>query len=79
MPDFDFDAFNHDTPYEGGDENPQTTAPAETVPENIVADKVETTNADSPEATETKIEKWTVASETFSQKFGPGADLLNKI
>ena len=25
MPDFDFDAFNHDTPYEGGEEGQGST------------------------------------------------------
>ena len=39
MPDFDFDAFNHDTPYEGGDDSSATQpatateAPAETATE----------------------------------------------
>ena len=28
MPDFDFDAFNHDTPYEGDEGQPQQSAPA---------------------------------------------------
>ena len=31
MPDFDFDAFNHDTPYEGDEQN-QTPSPAVTEP-----------------------------------------------
>ena len=53
MPDFDFDAFNHDTPYEGGEEGQQATMNVEAVaaPENIVAEKVETENI------ETKIEE----------------------
>ncbi len=40
MPDFDFDAFNHDTPYEG-DENFQAPVPqnnAEVVDENLITE-----------------------------------------
>ena len=58
MPDFDFDAFNHDTPYEGedGQSQPSTaavTASVETpesetkIPEAIVAEKIETPDADT--------------------------------
>ena len=36
MPDFDFDAFNHDTPYEGEDGQPQQSAPATTA---VIVDK----------------------------------------
>ncbi len=57
MPDFDFDAFNHDTPYEGEGGQPQqqtaaatasneTAAPEKTVTE-VVAEKVETPAADA--------------------------------
>ena len=61
MPDFDFDAFNHDTPYEGEDgqgyssENATVTAstPEPTTMESLVAD-----------ATETPIEKLETPSET---------------
>lgn len=49
MPDFDFDAFNHDTPYEGEEGQPapsvsvsETAAVAETKVEEIVAEKTET-------------------------------------
>ena len=48
MPDFDFDAFNHDTPYEGEDgggvnnEETALTTEVENVPEVIVEEKVET-------------------------------------
>ena len=49
MPDFDFDAFNHDTPYEGDD----TQAPAETVvtTENVTDKTTEDSTAEtfSPE------------------------------
>ena len=47
MPDFDFDAFNHDTPYEGGDDNQGQSAPtmaaeneteAPTMSSNVVAE-----------------------------------------
>ena len=55
MPDFDFDAFNHDTPYEGEDgqntqsanNGPEMSAPA-TV-ETIVADLTETPMAETIE------------------------------
>lgn len=56
MPDFDFDAFNHDTPYEGEDGQPynnETAAP--TTMESMVAD-----------ATETPIEK--IAAEEVAEK-----------
>ena len=57
MPDFDFDAFNHDTPYEGeGGQAQQPTAavttstetaePEKTVPE-VVAEKIETPAAET--------------------------------
>ena len=49
MPDFDFDAFNHDTPFEG-DENP-TSANAPGTMEEMVAN-----------ATETPIEKMEVSN-----------------
>lgn len=49
MPDFDFDAFNHDTPYEGEDGQSQayknesaTPTDAPTTMESIVADLTET-------------------------------------
>ncbi len=53
MPDFDFDAFNHDTPYEGEGGQAQqpatsveTAAPEKTVPE-VVAEKIETPAAET--------------------------------
>ena len=49
MPDFDFDAFNHDTPYEGENAQPaaEQTAASETTetsaaPAEVVAEKIET-------------------------------------
>ena len=36
MPDFDFDAFNHDTPYEGEESQPQTTVVENTSVETSV-------------------------------------------
>ncbi|HMU10704.1 MAG TPA: DUF3276 family protein [Ferruginibacter sp.] len=49
MPDFDFDAFNHDTPYEGEEGQPapsvpvsETAAVTEIKVEEIVAEKTET-------------------------------------
>ncbi|MEP7111083.1 MAG: DUF3276 family protein [Ferruginibacter sp.] len=44
MPDFDFDAFNHDTPYEGDGNQPQNTAAEVTgieKPAENVDDKIE--------------------------------------
>ncbi len=70
MPDFDFDAFNHDTPYEGGEEGQQqgaTNVEAVAAPEHIVAEKVETENIE-PKIEETvtptdnhhseEVDKW---------------------
>ena len=59
MPDFDFDAFNHDTPYEGEDgqrqqqSNDPSTAAAGTM-ETIVADLTEA-QIEKPAAEEKKI------------------------
>ncbi len=65
MPDFDFDAFNHDTPYEG-DDNQQhaanaeaSSAPINTDSDNIISEKIETENAGSPVETEPKVEQKT--------------------
>jgi hypothetical protein len=50
MPDFDFDAFNHDTPYEGEDgQNNQTAAPVTASTETPVAEVKETAPAEIPE------------------------------
>ena len=64
MPDFDFDAFNHDTPYEGEDgQNQQATpivtseTPAHGTMETIVADLTETPIAAEHTATEEVAEK----------------------
>ncbi len=52
MPDFDFDAFNHDTPYEGedGQNNNQSTGYVAPAP---VAETTETPVAESTESTST--------------------------
>jgi Protein of unknown function (DUF3276) len=55
MPNFDFDAFNHDTPYEGegggqAPQNTEATAPVET-PEIIAEEK-----AESPAASTTPVD-----------------------
>ena len=66
MPDFDFDAFNHDTPYEGEGGQPQqqtaavpasneTAAPEKTVTE-VVAEKVETPAADASAPLTTSVD-----------------------
>jgi hypothetical protein len=62
MPDFDFDAFNHDTPYEGDGQAPQNleAAPvvtAETViEEKAEAPAVESTPVDNGSTEE--VDKW---------------------
>ncbi|MFZ1530023.1 MAG: DUF3276 family protein [Ferruginibacter sp.] len=65
MPDFDFDAFNHDTPYEGEDGQAQqpyaeakTEAPAtqeEVIPQN---DAPEAPAADAGTGTHEEVDKW---------------------
>ncbi|HRN78644.1 MAG TPA: DUF3276 family protein [Ferruginibacter sp.] len=62
MPDFDFDAFNHDTPYEGEEsvhETPATTSPV------VSEEKTETPSASAPEDSSTnssdtheEVDKW---------------------
>jgi hypothetical protein len=53
MPDFDFDAFNHDTPYE--EETPQQ-AVSESAPEQNVQSTEETTGEDNGASEE--VDKW---------------------
>ena len=63
MPDFDFDAFNHDTPYEGDDSQQSasnaggqaSTISAES--DNIVTEKVESENTVSPVTVEPTVEQ----------------------
>ena len=73
MPDFDFDAFNHDTPYEGGEENhpgssmeatpASTSRDAPPVSEHTKVDKIDspeednTPPADTSHSTE-EVDKW---------------------
>lgn len=57
MPDFDFDAFNHDTPYEGDDSNAATpAATTETTSEapSMHADKTEAPQTESEPAGDTE-------------------------
>ena len=49
MPDFDFDAFNHDTPYEGEDGQNNQAAPAATATTETQADEVVTEAPKAPE------------------------------
>lgn len=59
MPDFDFDAFNHDTPYEGEDgQAAQVSATAETpVAENTVTAETTAEKTDTPdEATNISVD-----------------------
>ena len=56
MPDFDFDAFNHDTPYEGGDDAAAQPAPATEAPADTVAASTESAVEETitPEVEEVK-------------------------
>ena len=65
MPDFDFDAFNHDTPYEGEDGQQQTQYKAETVSEPVtMSDSVPETEEPIPEPpvdnshSQEEVDKW---------------------
>ena len=71
MPDFDFDAFNHDTPYEGeegqgGEYKPAAAttsenAMEETAPANTESEKIETPVADSTpvdNGSTEEVDKW---------------------
>ena len=65
MPDFDFDAFNHDTPYEGEDGQQQTQYKAETVAEPVtMSDSVPETEEPTPEPpvdnshSQEEVDKW---------------------
>jgi hypothetical protein len=63
MPDFDFDAFNHDTPYEG--EEGQIQASSTKTPETSDATTMEEMVSD---LTETPVEKLVDTPETESDK-----------
>ncbi|WP_462221420.1 DUF3276 family protein [Ferruginibacter sp.] len=64
MPNFDFDAFNHDTPYEGEGGAPQVIASAETAstetPEITVEEKAEAPAATTPvdNGSTEEVDKW---------------------
>ncbi|WP_462250859.1 DUF3276 family protein [Ferruginibacter sp.] len=64
MPNFDFDAFNHDTPYEGEGGAPQATASAEATstetPEITVEEKAEAPAATTPvdNGSTEEVDKW---------------------
>ena len=56
MPDFDFDAFNHDTPYEG-DESQVSTSETIESSDNIISDISESaSNFDNGSSEE--VDKW---------------------
>jgi hypothetical protein len=63
MPDFDFDAFNHDTPYEGeeGQSQPSSTKTPETSDATTMEEMVS-------DLTETPVEKLVDTPETESDK-----------
>ena len=52
MPDFDFDAFNHDTPYEGDDSNATPAAASNTEAPSMHAEATEAPTAEAETATE---------------------------
>ncbi len=54
MPDFDFDAFNHDTPYEGDEQNQGVVS---------LSDAAPSMNADAEEIAEKPVEQGTPADE----------------
>ena len=55
MPDFDFDAFNHDTPYEGEDGQAPATNVSTVVAESSEATTTEVPVAETSEATATEV------------------------
>lgn len=56
MPDFDFDAFNHDTPYEG-DEAPAASPVSEATPAPVEEVKEEETSF-TPNTNHEEVDKW---------------------
>ena len=70
MPDFDFDAFNHDTPYEGNEEGytPQAVVAgadttADSIEKEVVADKIESApvvenNVPLDNGSTEEVDKW---------------------
>lgn len=62
MPDFDFDAFNHDTPYEGEEQSEMATdavASHRPSPEGTLETRVSESPAPSPDpSTDEDVDKW---------------------
>ncbi|MBS1741444.1 MAG: DUF3276 family protein [Bacteroidetes bacterium] len=60
MPDFDFDAFNHDTPYEGGEEGQGRSESAETSAPVMAEEKKEEPVAAAPQDNghSEEVDKW---------------------
>src|SRR5205823_3117277 len=67
MPDFDFDAFNHDTPYEGEEnrpaEVPKTSVETETKVEEVIDEKTEApviaeNNTPADNGSIEEVDKW---------------------
>ncbi len=57
MPDFDFDAFNHDTPYEGEEGTSETAAPAAQASFNE-APAAESQNSSEDNSSHEEVDKW---------------------
>jgi len=72
MPDFDFDAFNHDTPYEGEDGQVQATTEA-TAPATAV-ELIEATVESQPETIEA-VQEIQPPAEVNSEKLDNGSDV----
>ncbi len=60
MPDFDFDAFNHDELVEDGEGEEVTTAPisAATVPQEVPVPVAAITTNSTPSASSEEVDKW---------------------
>jgi len=77
MPDFDFDAFNHDTPYEGEDgqmihpTNDFTEISKPSAMETMVADLTETPVVENTDAAETIVAESTPSENPTDTNNGP--------
>ena len=84
MPDFDFDAFNHDTPYEGeegqhtSNDRPEMSQPS--TEETLVSDLTETTVAEvtAPEPKSTKTTEETPSDTNSGSVDNGGTEVAEK-
>jgi hypothetical protein len=68
MPDFDFDAFNHDTPYEGEDGQQNAPTSGNDGPEMTLPETKETIVADLNESAVSETTPETAMPETIEDK-----------